>query len=747
MRNQSFFLFTVLVLRISAFAETIPLNLPRPTHGLRFDTPVTVWDEALPLGNGVMGALVWGDGRPVKISLDRADLWDTRPVPEFESEDYDFETMCRWHDEGRTADLERLYDRPYHNPAPTKIPAGRIELTLADGKFQKCGLDLADAEASMELGGASLAALVHAAEPVGMVKIKTPRPVGVNLVVPAFGGKEKTDDAPAISAGELAHLGYPAPEVTSGENWRAYHQQGAEGFHFAVFVAWKQTGEDFELAWSVASSKEGDDPLALARTRVEKALEAGYDAMKASHRRWWDAYWALSTVRLPNPILERQWFLEQYKFGSASRAGSTPITLQAVWTADDGKLPPWKGDFHHDLNTQLSYWPCYSGNRLESGRVYVDWLWDTKEASKAWTRRFFKMPGLNVPMSADIEGKQIGGWRQYTHSGTTAAWLAHHFYLHWKYSADNEFLQERAYPYLREVAVFLEAFTSKKNSEGERTFPLSSSPEIHDNRPEAWFHTPTNYDLALAHWLFETAAKLADLLGKTEDARHWRQVRKELPELSLDENGALLVAQGHPLKESHRHFSHLMAIHPLAMIHPSDGPEAQRIIDATLADLDRLGTKAWCGYSFSWLGNLAAYARDGEKAAEALEIFATAFCLRNSFHCNGDQTDKGYSNFRYRPFTLEGNFAFAAGIQEMLLQSRRGVIEVFPAIPDGWQDVAFTTLRAEGGFLVSAARKKGKTARIEVFGESGGECTVRCLAPEKTWSLKLSPGEKVVLVP
>ena len=147
------------------------------------------------------------------------------------------------------------------------------------------------------------------------------------------------------------------------------------------------------------------------------------------------------------------------------------------------------------------------------------------------------------------------------------------------------------------------------------------------------------------------------------------------------------------------------------------------------------------------MGNLAAYARDGEKAAEALEIFATAFCLRNSFHCNGDQTDKGYSNFRYRPFTLEGNFAFAAGIQEMLLQSRRGVIEVFPAIPDGWQDVAFTTLRAEGGFLVSAARKKGKTARIEVFGESGGECTVRCLAPEKTWSLKLSPGEKVVLVP
>ena len=625
----------------TVLAADIPLNPPSPKHGLHFTKPVTVWDEALPLGNGVMGALVWGDGKPVKISLDRADLWDTRPVPDFQSEDYDFATMCRWHAEGRTADLERLYDKPYRRPAPTKIPAGRIELTVPDAAFERCDLDLAEAEASMGLGAANLKAFVHAARPIGMVRMKSAKPVEVKLVVPAFGGKEKTDHRAAISAGELANLGYPAPEVTSGKNWRAYHQQGAEGFHFAVYVEWNRDGEDFEAAWSVASSKEGDDPLELAKTRVREALGTGYDSMKQSHRAWWDAYWAKSTVTLANPILERQWFLEQYKFGSASRAGSTPITLQAVWTADNGKLPPWKGDFHHDLNTQLSYWPCYSGNRLECGRVFVDWLWDTRPASKAWTKRFYKMPGLNVPMSADIEGKQIGGWRQYTHSGTTAAWLAHHFYLHWKYSGNDDFLKNRAYPYLRDVAVFSEAFTDKKDADGKRTFPLSSSPEIHDNRPAAWFHTPTNYDLGLTRWLFKTAAEMADLLGKMEDAARWRKVLAELPELSVDANGALMIAKGHPLNESHRHFSHLMAIHPLALVHPVDGPEAKRTIDGTLAELDRLGTKAWCGYSFSWLGNLAAYARNGEKAEKALEIFATAFCLRNGFHCNGDQTDKG----------------------------------------------------------------------------------------------------------
>ncbi len=181
-----------------------------------------------------------------------------------------------------------------------------------------------------------------------------------------------------------------------------------------------------------------------------------------------------------------------------------------------------------------------------------------------------------------------------------------------------------------------------------------------------------------------------------------------MPDLAVDPiTQKLLVAKDYPLPSSHRHFSHLMAIHPLGMIRWENGPRDQAIIKASLADLDRLGTKQWCGYSFSWLANLAARARDGEKAEQALDVFSRAFCLRNGFHCNGDQSDKGYSDFRYRPFTLEGNFAAAAGLQEMLLQSYSGTIRVFPAIPATWRDVSFKGLRAEGAFLVSAERKDG----------------------------------------
>jgi len=726
--------------------DGIPATLPENKHGLRFKTPVTVWDEALPLGNGTMGALVWGDGSPLRISLDRSDLWDLRLVPEFNSPDYSFEQMRQWHEQGKVADLLRVYEAPYNRPAPTKIPAGRIEITLGHAlEFHDTGLSIVDAVAQMNLAGVKAQAFIHATEPVGMVRVVSPEAPELKLLAPEFAGKVQDAAAGGIGAGDLRQLGYPAPVETAGDGWRAYTQSGAEAFRFAVFAAWRKEAGAWQAAWSVASSFEGADPLAIARERTQRALARGFDALYATHKQWWRNYWRQASVRLPDGVIERQWYLEQYKFGSASRRGAPPISLQAVWTADDGKLPPWKGDYHHDLNTQLSYWPCYSGNHLEEGLAYLDWLWKTRETAIDWTRRFFRLPGMNVPMTADLNGRQIGGWRQYTHSATTSAWLSQHFYLHWKYSADREFLRQRAYPYLHDTCEFIDAFTANKGPDGKRTHPLSASPEINDNRPEAWFSTETNYDLALERWALGAAAELALEVGVPAEAERWRKVRSELPAFSLGKDGQLLVAKGYPLPQSHRHFSHLMAIHPLGLIDPSDGDEERKIIAASLAELDRLGSDAWCGYSFSWLANLAARAGDGEKAARALQIFSTAFTLRNSFHCNGDQSGKGYSKFTYRPFTLEGNFAAAAGVQEMLLKSHRGVIVLFPAIPASWKDVAFSTLRAQGAFLVSASRKGGAVSRVEIVAEQGGRCRLLSPFSAKQLTFDMKKGERKIL--
>lgn len=714
---------SVFSILIAAACLTPAHAKPRPEHGLHYTTPATVWDEAMPLGNGLLGALVWGDGKPLRISLDRTDLWDLRPVPEFHLPEYSYATMRQWVKEGRIDDLHRLYDKPYGNPGPTKIPAGRIELTFADDcAFQGESLDLEQAVCETRFSdGMRVRVFTHATERLGVVVIESGRPSQVRLLAPPFAG-QITEEAGAgkISAGDLASLRYDAPVESRGDDWAGYLQKGWGDFRFAVVLAWRPTAQGWLGVWSIVTSQDSKKPLETARRDCRRALDKGLDRLLSSHTEWWASYWARSAVSVPNPIVERQWYLEMYKFGSAARADTPPITLQGPWTADDMRIPPWKGDYHHDLNTELCYWPAYSGNQLDGASGYVTWLWQTRGTAREWTKRFFGLPGLNVPMTADLEQNQIGGWHQYTHSATTGAWLAHHFYLQWRYSMDERFLRSRLWPWLREVSVFLEAVT-EKGPDGKRTLPLSSSPEINDDRLAAWFPSITNYDVALIRWTFEKTAEVADELGEKRDAEHWRQVLAEMPELAVDAGSSkLLVAKDCPLPSSHRHFSHLMAIHPLGSIRWENGPRDQAIIKASLAELDEKGTKAWCGYSFSWLASLAARARDGGKAEKSLEVFSTAFCLRNGFHCNGDQTDKGYSDFRYRPFTLEGNFAAAAGLQEMLLQSYSGVIRVFPAVPSGWKEASFATLRAEGAFLVSAERREGVTRSVEVLAEKGG---------------------------
>ncbi|MCH5715036.1 glycosyl hydrolase family 95 catalytic domain-containing protein [Niabella hibiscisoli] len=207
--------------------------------------------------------------------------------------------------------------------------------------------------------------------------------------------------------------------------------------------------------------------------------------------------------------------------GAVSRPAAPAITLQAVWTADNGSLPPWKGDFHNDLNTQLSYWPVYTANRLQEGESFINWLWNNKKKNEQYTRQYFGVNGLNVPGVATLNGDPMGGWIQYSLGPTVGAWCAQHFYWQWKYSMDKTFLQARAYPYIHDVANYMEQITFLKN--GKRMLPLSSSPEYHDNAITAWFTSWSNFDLSLVQFLFKAAAEVALASNKTAEADHWKK--------------------------------------------------------------------------------------------------------------------------------------------------------------------------------------------------------------------------------
>jgi alpha-L-fucosidase 2 len=281
---------------------------------------------------------------------------------------------------------------------------------------------------------------------------------------------------------------------------------------------------------------------------------------------------------------------------------------------------------------------------------------------------------------------------------------------------DETFLKEKAYPYIHAVATYLENITRYK--EGTRKLPLSSSPEYNDNDISAWFLNWSNFDLSLAKFLFTAAGEVAKAVNKEDEALHWQKILQQLPDYDVNATG-LTIAPGQDLDGSHRHMSPYMAIYPLALL-DINRPEDSIVIERSLKHIEEKGTRAWCGYSFSWMASLYARAHKADSAVRQLQIFASNFCSPNSFHLNGDQKGGQYSGFTYRPFTLEGNFAFAQGVQELLLQSRNGYVEVFPAVPDSWKDVSFSSLRCEGAFLISGIKQNGVPVSIKITSEKGG---------------------------
>ncbi len=716
-------LLLFLLLPVIAFSCTHSVEPPEASpHDLVFQALAPRWDEAIPLGNGLLGELVWQKDTMLRFSLDRSDLWDLRPMKNLDDTTINFQWVYKQWKDGRYQKVQEALDVPYdQRPAPTKIPAGALEFdTRSLGKVTSVRLFVKTGLCEVQWSsGARLQTFVQADNPVGWFRFtglnKTVSPL---LKEPAYHLKGVSAAVNPVTGEDLRRLGYPAGTIVREGQSISYDQEGWGGFHYRIYVKWMQKGHAVTGAWSVSAHYPGKTQPAAAKN-VDKGWKEGFEEALQQTRAWWKEYWAASSVHIPDTILEKQYYLDMYKFGAAARANTPPISLQAVWTADNGRIPPWKGDFHHDLNTQLSYWPSYAGNHLQEEEGFLNWLWENKPVFEKYTRRYFHTGGLNVPGVTTLKGEPMGGWIQYSLGPTVAAWLGQHFYLHWKYSMDTVFLRERAYPWLADVATYLEQ-VSVTGPDGKRKLPLSSSPEIFDNSRRAWFPQTTNFDLSLIRFSYEKAAETAEVLGRKEEAARWRDDLGQWPQLAVDPGQGLLVAPGQPLPFSHRHFSHLMAIHPLGLIDWSRGKRDREIIRHSLHVLDSLGTGWWVGYSFAWLGNMRARARDGAGAAKALRIFSTAFCLPNSFHVNGDQTGKGYSKFRYRPFTLEGNFAFAAAVQEMLLQSQTDTLCIFPAIPEEWKDVSFEKLRAQGAFLVSAQKEKGRVTEVKILPEIGG---------------------------
>jgi len=372
-----------------------------PSHDLHFNQLATVWDEGIPLGNGTVGALVWKKGQHLRFSLDRADIWDMRPMKGLHRDEFSYKWVQEQVAKNNYKIVQQYFDDPYDKePAPSKIPAGALEFNLGEAKVTAVHLSVREAVCEVRWeNGTTLKTFVHATEPVGWFRFENISSVITpQLVAPPYEGKLTGGEINSLVGDDLARLGYKQGKMQQHDNRITYLQEGWGGFTYEITVEWKRTGATtLEGVWSISSQHQGKKINPLSSVVTKAAFLRGYTNDYATHVNWWNNFWSKSSLHVPDSLLEKQWYLEQYKFGSAARRGAPPISLQAVWTADNGRIPPWKGDFHHDLNTQLSYWPAYSGNHLEEAMAYIDHLEANKANYKRYTKMYFGTDGLAVP--------------------------------------------------------------------------------------------------------------------------------------------------------------------------------------------------------------------------------------------------------------------------------------------------------------------------------------------------------------
>ncbi|MEN6453415.1 MAG: glycoside hydrolase N-terminal domain-containing protein [Prolixibacteraceae bacterium] len=380
---------------------------------LQFQKPATVWDEAIPLGNGMLGALIWQKDSNLRFSLDRADLWDLRPMDNLSRPEFSYRWVQEQLDKNNYKAVQELFDVPYDQmPAPSKIPGAALEFDISSlGKIKRVELDIVSALCRVEWENKTrLETFVQADRQSGWFRFTNIQgDLTPQVIPPAYGSGKDSAGGNPVAGLDLQRLGYEQGNVVATPEKQIYRQKGWNGFEYEVAVAWKSAANTLTGVWSISSSfSEGTGGEKAGSLVADLLRGTGFETAFDAHCAWWKKFWSKSSVSLPDPVLEKQYYLECYKLGSVARPDAPPISLQGVWTADNGKLPPWKGDFHHDLNTQLSYWPAYTGNHLDLETGFIDWLWKYRDTFRKYTRTYFGTAGLNVPGVTTLTGEPMG---------------------------------------------------------------------------------------------------------------------------------------------------------------------------------------------------------------------------------------------------------------------------------------------------------------------------------------------------